>query len=78
MVKLKHIVKTNEKITCNYFPEDGTDVGYIEVNIETQTIEKHIPTKLIGDKTYAMHAKYRLIKLLKEDVIPETSTVMWY
>ncbi|MDU2064420.1 MAG: hypothetical protein E6713_06210 [Sporomusaceae bacterium] len=79
MVFLKNILKTDNKISCNYSPENTKEVGFVEVDIETRNYIKKETTKYdSGSDSYVSKVRFKLLDLAKMDKIPTESRVVWY
>lgn len=70
MVLLKNIVLSEDAISCDYYPEDGENKGFI-VNDE---IVEHNCASLCA----AAHVYRELKRLSKLNHLPKEKTVYWY
>lgn len=80
MVTLYNIIIENDKISCNYIPEDSNRPGKVVVNISTKEIDKvEYSDYEYGKKMYVAHVRSKLIELLESGKsFPEKVTVTWF
>ena len=83
MVLLKNIVRNGNLISCDYYPEAKSCVGYICVDISTEKMMEHRPSDFEGcllfkDESYAWHARNKLLEICERKPLPKEAKVMWY
>jgi hypothetical protein len=83
MVVLKNISRDGNLISCDYYPEAEECIGHICIDISTQEIVEHKPSNFEGrllfkDKSYAWHARNKLIEISNEIPLPTQAKVLWY
>lgn len=79
MLKLKNLRKTESIIEADFYPEDSKKAGHIVVSLKSEEIIDHTdPQGYENDFSYAAHARQNLVKLAKQDSLPDEWTVMWY
>jgi len=82
MVTLKNIIKEDNVLRCEYFPEDDAgDVGCIEYSIkngEVGKIQYCAKDKASFLKPYAAKAVSAIRRLVEQNNFPDTFIFMWY
>ena len=77
MVKLKNIKKSNNTITCDFWPEDSELPGTLTVNLVTQKIEScEFPSEYEWCENHAQHSARYLLNT--SDNLPKEKTLFWY
>lgn len=74
MVILKNIIKTNDNISADYYPEGKNQKGFMKIRLEDETIVEHNMSSMFA----APHVMYELRRLAKLDNPPKEKTVLWY
>lgn len=77
MVLLKRIKINGGIAEADFFPEDSKVCGHVTVDLDTEDFTETISVDGY-DLGYASHAARELVRISKEDSIPEKRTVMWY
>lgn len=78
MVKLKNIVKNNNMIQCDIYPEDSKEKGFITVNVITGELESYVlPKEYEWCMNHLQHAKRALLDMVKADKMQDEKVVMW-
>jgi hypothetical protein len=79
MVFLKNIIKSGDRISCDYSPENSAEIGFVEVDLGTRDFVKKVRTPFDNDSDrYTSKVKFKLLDLAKLDEIPSESRVVWY
>lgn len=75
MVTLKNIIKTENDISADYYPEGIEPKGFLRIGLSDTEVIEHI-----GDpcSMAPAHVRSELIRLSKSDNIPSEKTVLWY
>lgn len=74
MVLLKNIVLSEDAISCDYYPEDGENKGFMKVNLVNDEIVEHNCASFCA----AAHVYRELKRLSKLNHLPKEKTVYWY
>lgn len=77
MVKLKNIVKKDNIISCDYFPENGVESGHLEIDF-TNRKTILVTDAVVGDNFYVQHARNALLELAKKTEVPKERNIVWY
>ena len=78
MLVLREIKKENENISARYYPENGSESGYICISLNGGGTIKHTPAKGYEYSTCFSHAKKELLRLSSKKVLPTEKTIIWY
>lgn len=79
MVRLKNIKRNNNIIECDIIPEDSAEYGHVAVNIDSAAVESFsLPENYETCISHVHHAKRALLKIAKDEDLPEEKLVMWY
>lgn len=74
MVVLKNIIKKNDYIQAEYYPENSPKKGFMKIRIPDFTVIEHDNASSIS----ASHVRRELIELSSQKIIPKQKTVLWY
>lgn len=74
MLVLKNIVRKDNYIEAEYYPEAQDKKYKITVNLETSEVDDH-GSRASG---YLSHAKNKLLRLSKLEKLPQEATEIWY
>lgn len=78
MIKLKNIKIDDKLAVCDIIPEDSTEKGFIEVNLETQeVINFSLPKGYEWCKNHISHAVNALIQMAVSGNVQD-SVIMWH
>ena len=79
MIKLKNIKRTENIISCDYYPEDSKMKRTIAVDLDTgeYSVLKYSDYEY-GKKTYAGKTRNKLIEMSEREELPEEYVFMWY
>jgi len=79
MIKLKNIKRTENIISCDYYPEGSNLRGYVSVNVENGGYVSLCYSEYEhGKKTYAGKTRNKLLELAEKKDLPEEYVSMWY
>ena len=79
MVKLTNISKDAKTISCEYCPENSDQLGYVELDCESEEIVNiKYSDYEYGKKMYAAHAIAKLIELSRLDSMPKEAYAIWF
>jgi hypothetical protein len=86
MVILRNVIKENDTIRCDYFPEGNTDKGTIEYNYKTDEVIRKVYASEYDDDSFAWYYGYALLMLkrittfdeFKSGVFKEEYPAFWY
>jgi CxxC motif-containing protein len=79
MIKLKKIVKTNNRITCEAFIEDCDLPLNLVFDISRKDFEKYsLPRGYEWCDSHINHAKRYFTSLIGINEVPHEHTIMWY
>lgn len=78
MLVLKQKVIIGRTIIYDYFPEDKSDYGTIELNIDTGELKLVKKTEIYTQSIYLMHAYQALMRMRDEEDLFEYRIVAWY
>ena len=78
MITLKKIKREGNIISADYYIEDDSGRGYVEVDFTTEKIIFLQAPPGWENYSCASHAKRELLRIAKSDTIPEERTVLWY
>lgn len=79
MIKLKHITKNKNIITCDVYVEDCKEAVPIALDVEGERLyEYSLPKEYEWCHSHINHAKYDLLKMNRENKLVNEKTIMWY
>ena len=80
MVKLFNILCDENKISCDYIPENSDNAGKVTVDINSREVTNVEFSKYeYGKKMYVTHVRAKLSELLDiGQPIPKEATAIWY
>lgn len=79
MIKLEHIEKKNNHITCNAFVENCSESILLSVDIERRELESNVlPTGYEWCVSHLAHARKALLDMLDSGKIEHSKVIMWY
>lgn len=79
MVRLKNLKKNDVIAECDILPEDSIESGHITVDLKTGRLEESsLPSGYEWCKSHVNHAKANLLRLAKQESLPEEYLAMWY
>lgn len=79
MIKLKHITKNDNIITCYAYFEDCPEPVNLSLSIDSEKLQDCVlPTGYEWCKAHIQHAKQSLLKMFKDGDLEEEKTIMWY
>lgn len=78
MVRLENIKSNGVTISCDYFPEDRSEKGFLEVNSSGEIVSIEL-SDYDKKQVYASFAKRKLVEIISSGKeIPSKSGVAWY
>ena len=77
MIKLKNIVKNNNKIKCDIYPEDSKIAGWLIVDTNSERTEYELPSGYEWCKSHITHARKALIQMNASQKLPKEKLIMW-
>lgn len=79
MIKLKNIVRKNNIVTCDIFPEDSKNPGTIVYDINKSDIQEYrLPKGYEWCKNHIAHASRAIKEMIKAEDTQSEKTVSWY
>lgn len=80
MVSLFNIIFDGNSISCNYIPENSSDIGKVTVDAKTREVTNVEFSKYEhGKKMYVAHVRKKLSELLDiGQPIPNEAKAIWY
>lgn len=80
MVRLMNISCDENKISCDYIPENSDNIGEVTVDIKSREVTNVEFSKYeYGKKMYVAHVRARLSELLDtEQPVPKETIAIWY
>lgn len=78
MLILKQKAIIERTVIYDYFPEDKSDYGTIELNIDTGELKLVKKTEIYTQSIYLMHAYQALMRMRDEEDLFEYRIVAWY
>lgn len=78
MIVLRNIVKENDIIEADYYPENGKTFGHIKVDLKTEEVISCIRAEGYEAGSGVAHALNALLKMSDLEEMPKEKTVMWY
>lgn len=78
MIRLKNIVKNNNIIKCDIYPEDSPFPGTVICNVRERNLVSHsLPNGYEWCKNHVFHALYALLEMNDKGNILSEKTIMW-
>lgn len=74
MVILKNIEKNNKTISADYYPEGGSEKGFMEIDLKDLSVVYHENVSSFA----AAHVRRELRRLSNYDKMPNERTLLWY
>lgn len=79
MLRLRNIVKNDNQISANYYPEDSEVKGFVSIDTESgEILDSDITSYDEPFNAYLSHAAQALNKMIALDSLPSEKLVMWY
>ncbi len=78
MVRIENIKINGNIVSCDYFPENKNEKGFVEYDIENDEIIKWKPTKENEWEAYVSHALHTIIKAIKNNSVKDVMYSHWY
>lgn len=78
MLILKQKAIIERIVIYDYFPEDKSDYGTIELNIDTGELKLVKKTEIYTQSIYLVHAYQALLRMRDEEDLTEYRVVAWY
>lgn len=78
MIRLKNIKQKNDIIECDIIPEDSTESGYINVDINSgNIIQFKLPNEYEWCRNHVEHAKHALLEMRNKNTLVSERLLMW-
>lgn len=78
MIKLKNIVKDDNIISCDIFPEDSVSCGSLFYDIVENSVKSYeLPAGYEWCKKHIVHAKNALREMVDSNQIQKEKLIMW-
>ena len=74
MVILKNIIKTENNISADYYPEGRTEKGFMSMDLKNEEIVEHHNVSSFA----AAHVRLELKRLAKMEQLPKEKILLWY
>lgn len=79
MLKLKNIVKNENTVTCDFYPEDSKTPGSLTYDIHNRTITYTLPKGYEWCRNHVAHAQFALREVAESDEDYKDSMICcWY
>lgn len=78
MLVLRNIVKTEDTIESEYYPENKNVFGHIKIDINSKRIVSLKKAKGYEYSSGPLHAKNELLKMVNLEDMPKERVVIWY
>lgn len=80
MVRLINISCDENKISCDYIPENSDNIGKVTIDIKSREVTNvEFSEYEYGKKMYVAHVRAKLSELLDiGQPIPKETTAIWY
>lgn len=79
MLELRHLQKNRTTIEADFYPEGLTVAGHIAVDTESgKIISKENPVGYTDSISDSAHVRQALLKLAKQNTLPEKYKIVWY